>query len=193
MTIRAILWDFGGTLADESWMLAPMDGDEDWPGLYQEVLAADDLVRRWNEGDATTAEVVEALALRSGKGRGPIMAHMQSCCRRLKFNHRVLGLAAKGSLPQALVTVNSDIFTEVVASHYGLTKMFDVIVTSWQEGFSDKGLLCEIARMWLDPNLMPGECLLIDNIADNVAAWEARGGVGLHFTSEEALVDFWPF
>jgi hypothetical protein len=85
MTIRAILWDFGGTLADETWMHAPMDGDKTWAELYREVLDTDDLVRRWNEGEASTADVVEALAMRSGTGRGAIMTHMHACCRNLRL------------------------------------------------------------------------------------------------------------
>jgi len=33
MAINLILWDFGDTLADERWMLAPMIGAPDWPTL----------------------------------------------------------------------------------------------------------------------------------------------------------------
>ncbi|HEY2482064.1 MAG TPA: hypothetical protein VGI30_07700 [Caulobacteraceae bacterium] len=192
MTIRAILWDFGGTLADETWMLAPFAGDDGWPELYREVLDTDDLVSRWNEGEARTADVVEALACRSGKARGAILTHMHTCCRNLKFHERVMDLAARTALPQALATINPDIFTEVVVPHYALSSRFDVITTSWQEGLSDKALLCEIARMWLDHSLTPAECLLVDNLQANIDAWRARGGSGLHFTGEDALLAAWP-
>ncbi len=192
MTIRAILWDFGGTLADETWALAPIEGDADWPTLYREVLDTDDLVRRWNEGEATTADVVEALALKSGRGRGAIMAHMYACSRNLTFYPKVMDLVARTALPQALVTINPDIFTEVVAPHYDLARRFDVIVTSWQEGLSNKAVLCEIARLWLDPSLTAAECLLVDNLEQNIDAWRARGGQGLQFTGEDELLAAWP-
>jgi len=191
MTIRAVLWDFGGTLADESWMLAPMDGDETWAELYREVLDTDDLVQHWNEGEASTADVVEALAVRSGKGRGAIMTHMHACCRNVQFHPKVMDLVAQTHLPQALVTINPDIFSEVVA-HYDLTHRFDVIVTSWQEGLTNKAVLCEIARLWLDPSLAAAECLLIDNVEQNIDDWRARGGQGLQFTGEDELLAAWP-
>jgi phosphoglycolate phosphatase-like HAD superfamily hydrolase len=192
MTIRAILWDFGGTLADESWMHVAMAGDEAWAELYRDVLDTDDLVRRWEEGEATTADVVEALAMRSGKGRGAILTHMHACCRNLRFYPKVMDLVARTALPQALVTINPDIFSEVVAPHYELARRFDVIVTSWQEGLTNKAVLCEIARLWLDPSLTAAECLLIDNLAANIDAWRARGGQGLQFTGEDELLAAWP-
>lgn len=192
MSIRAILWDFGGTLADETWMLTPLAGDGAWAELYSDVLDSNALRQRWSDGEASTADVVEALAQRSGKPGGAILAHMQACSRNLNFYPKVVGLVERTTLPQALVTVNPDIFTEVVAPHYRLANRFDVIVTSWQEGSSDKGLLCEIARLWLDPSLKPAECLLVDNLQVNIDAWIARGGVGLRFTGEDDLLASWP-
>jgi phosphoglycolate phosphatase-like HAD superfamily hydrolase len=192
MSIRAIFWDFGGTLADENWMLAPLAGDEAWPELYRDVLGSNRLRQRWSDGEASTADVVQALALRSGKPRGAILTHMQACCRNLNFYPEVVRLVERTSLPQALVTVNSDIFTEVVAPHYDLSRRFELIVTSWQERLSDKGLLCEIARLWLDPNLRAAECLLVDNLQANIDAWAARGGAGLRFISEDDLLRAWP-
>lgn len=192
MTIRALLWDFGDTLADERWMLAPMAGEPAWPTLYRAVLDADGLVGRLDVGKATTAEVARALASRCGSSLDAITAHMRACCRDLRFFPKAMELVRRRALPQALVTVNTEIFTEVVAPHYGLDRHFDAIVTSWQEGTADKAQLCEIARTRLDPNLAPAECLLIDNLPQNIAAWRGRGGAGLHFTGEDALLAAWP-
>jgi beta-phosphoglucomutase-like phosphatase (HAD superfamily) len=192
VSIRAIFWDFGGTLADETWMLAPLAGHDAWPELYRDVMDNNALRQRWSDGEASTADVVEALAQRSGKPRRAILTHMRACCRNLIFYPKVMELVERTSLPQALVTVNSDVFTEVVAPHYALARRFDPIVTSWQEGFSDKGLLCEIARLRLDSNLKAAECLLVDNLQANIDAWVARGGTGLYFTDEDDLLDSWP-
>ncbi len=192
MSIRAIFWDFGGTLADETWMLKPLAGCDAWPELYRDVLDSGALRQRWSDGKASTADVVEALAERSGKPPAAVLAHMHACCRNLRFYPKVMGLAERTALPQALVTVNPDIFTEVVSPHHDLARRFDVIITSWQEGGSDKGLLCEIARLRLDPNLEAAECLLVDNLQANIDAWRARGGQGLQFTGEDELLAAWP-
>jgi hypothetical protein len=94
------------------------------------------------------------------------------------------------------VTVNPDIFSDIVAPGLGLAERFDVIVTSWEEGTQDKSMLCEVAlsRLGLKSDRAAG--LLIDNRADNVAAWQALGGAALHFTGEAdfcaEFADRWP-
>ena len=65
--------------------------------------------------------------------------------------------------------------------HIGWRDVFPVIVTSWQERTLDKAALCAIALQRLDDRMQPGGALLVDNKADNVAAWIARGGRGYVF------------
>jgi hypothetical protein len=48
--IKLILWDFGDTLADERWMLAPMAGVPDWPNLYRKRVVGGALGLHWNTG-----------------------------------------------------------------------------------------------------------------------------------------------
>jgi hypothetical protein len=86
------------------------------------------------------------------------------------------------------VTINCDIFSEVVVPALDLARRFKVIVTSWEEGIEDKAELCDIAmaRLGLANR---AECLLIDNCEDNVAAWRARGGSGHHFVGEDAFCE----
>lgn len=77
--------------------------------------------------------------------------------------------------PQAIVTVNSDLFSRFVVPNYALDSTFDEIVTSWEERTLDKAHLCEIALERLGGH-DPAEGLLIDNIEANVEGWRALGG-----------------
>lgn len=99
MTIRAILWDFGDTLCDETWMLAPMPGAASWPAIFPDVLARDRLGERWNVGTASTADVATAAAGQLACDTDPVLAHMRSCCRDIRFYPTVLALAAACRLP----------------------------------------------------------------------------------------------
>ena len=46
---------------------------------------------------------------------------------------------------QAIVTVNADLFSNVVVPEYRLDRQVDLIVASWQQGSEDKSAVCECA------------------------------------------------
>jgi beta-phosphoglucomutase-like phosphatase (HAD superfamily) len=188
--IRAILWDFGDTLADERWMLTPPGDEPAWSSAW--LATMDALGPRWSIGDASSADVAVDVAARLAWPVERARAHMRATCERIDFYPGVRELIALAQVPQALVTVNPDIFSEVVAPAYGLTGIFAAIVTSWEEGTTDKAALATAAMRRLGADLMPPQCLLIDNLEPNVAAWKAVGGRAHHFTSPENLARAWP-
>jgi phosphoglycolate phosphatase-like HAD superfamily hydrolase len=189
MNLQAVLWDFGDTLADERWMLAPLDGSPGWPDTYRQVLDGGELADRWNTGSATTAEVAEAFANTLGVPTQRILAHMRACCRHVALYADVIALAARLEAPQAIVTINPDIFSEVVVPACDLTARFAAIVTSWEERTLSKADLCDIAMSRLPGAVDREACLLIDNRIDNVAEWRARGGAAWHFQDCRGLAD----
>ena len=89
------------------------------------------------------------------------------------------------ALPQAIVTVNPDVFTNYVVPAFRLDEMFPVIVASWQEKTTDKVALCEEALRNFGQAIKRSEALLIDNIPENVRDWEASGGRGYVFRGEQ--------
>jgi FMN phosphatase YigB (HAD superfamily) len=101
----------------------------------------------------------------------------------VQFFEHAWAAARARSLPQAIVTVNSDVFSRFVVPNYALDSAFDAIVTSWEEGTMDKARLCEIALERLG-GADPSEALLIDNIEANVDAWRALGGQAYLFTGD---------
>jgi hypothetical protein len=186
MVIKAILWDFGDTLADERWMQAPLHGVRGWPEACR-AFGATSLADEWNIGAITSRDVAEDFACKLDTSANAIHDHMEACCRDLSFFPRVIELVEDCTLPQAIVTINCDIFSSIVVPHYQLHSRFPVIVTSWEERSLSKSTLCDVAIARLGLSLERSECLLIDNKQENVADWIARGGAAYHFQGEEEL------
>ena len=189
MAIRAILWDFGDTLADERWMLAPMPNVPSWPDVYREFSAEADLADRWNSGGVNCEQIAESLASRLDVDVAQVRSHMEDCCRNVSFFPLIREFSARCGLPQAIVTINPDLFSTVVAPHYRLTSRYSPIITSWQSCTLDKAALCDIALSKWGNRYSREECLLIDNKLEHVAAWRTKGGVAFHFQNERECRD----
>jgi FMN phosphatase YigB (HAD superfamily) len=180
--IRYVLWDFGDTLADQRWMWPSPDGVPGWTARYA-ALAETELDNRWSTGRLTLEELCAAFAHDLGCAPEPLLAHAATRCADLRFYEHVWSAARRHVMRQAIVTVNADLFTRFVVPNYDLDTTFDAIVTSWQMGTLDKADLCVIALAQLG-GADPAEALLIDNLAANVDAWQARGGAGYLFRDD---------
>jgi FMN phosphatase YigB (HAD superfamily) len=183
--VRYLLWDFGDTLADQRWMWPSPDGIPGWTARYR-ALPDSDLDTRWNVGEATSEDLASEFAADLGCAPDALVAHMEQRCADVRFFESAWGAAQAHVLPQAIVTVNSDVFSRFVVPNYALDSVFDVIVASWEARTMDKARLCEIALERLGGQ-DPAEALLIDNIEEHVEAWRARGGQAYLFTGDEAF------
>lgn len=184
MSIKAILWDFGDTLVDENWMQAPLEGFPGWAEAYRRAMGDSKLADDWNLGRIDMVAVSEALGRDIAAPSDLVLAHMLKACRNITFFDTVMAFARECPLPQAIVTINPDIFSYVVAPHYQLSDTFPVIVTSWEEVSLSKAALCDVALSRLDGNISRSETLLIDNKAKNTDEWIAAGGQSYLFTNE---------
>lgn len=184
MSIKAILWDFGDTLVDEAWMQAPLEGYPDWGETWRRAMNGSALADDWNLDHIDMVAVSEALGRNVGAPSDLILAHMLKACRNISFFDSVMTFAQECSLPQAIVTVNPDIFSYVVAPHYLLNQTFPVIVTSWEEASLSKVDLCDAALSRLDDTVLRSEALLIDNKVKNTDEWAHAGGQSYLFRSE---------
>ena len=185
MTPAVLLWDFGDTLVDERWMRRPPAEFPTWEAAWLDVMAdhADD----WNVGRVGRAEVFGSIAERSGMSAAAVKSHARTCCERLLFNETAWRLASERRLPQALVTVNPDLFADFVVPAHGLDDVFDVIVMSFEELTDDKPTLCDIALDRLGFAGPRSDALLIDNRRDLVEAWRDVGGTGYWFQNDHQL------
>lgn len=184
--VRFALFDFGDTLVREPFCVVPPDGVPDWERLVLETYEADGLCDRWCAGEVGFDGVVSRVAERCAISVDITRAAMLHDWRNLRQNQSVLRFARElGSVGRAaIVTVNPDIFTDVIAPHLALDSDFPVIVTSWEEREMDKTALCEIALERLGAPGAVESALLIDNREDNVRDFRARGGHGYLFVDD---------
>jgi FMN phosphatase YigB (HAD superfamily) len=184
VTVPAVvLWDFGDTLVDERWMRRTPPSCPTWESVWVETMDA--MADDWNVGGLSARDVFRALAARSGLSIDEVEAHAIGCCRQLTFHRAAWRVATERRWPQALVTVNPDVFEDYVIPAYELDTVFDAIVTSCGDGTASKVRLCEIALDRLGYEGNRADVLLIDNRADLAQEWEESGGRGYWFRTDE--------
>lgn len=184
MSIKTILWDFGDTLVDETWMQASLEGYPDWPEVWRKIMYGSSVADDWNLGRIDMVAASEVLGRDIGAPPGVVLTHMLKASRNITFFNSVMAFVRECSLPQAIVTINPDIFSYVVAPHYQLGETFAVVVTSWEEASLSKADLCDTALSRLGGNISRAEALLIDNKSENTDEWIAAGGRSYRFTNE---------
>lgn len=178
-----LLWDFGDTLVDERWMRRPPADFPTWEIAWADVMA--EVAEDWEVGRASCGDVFDSLASRTGMTIGAIEAHARECCRQLVFNPTAWRVAKERRRPQALVTVNPDLFAEYVVGEHELASVFDTVVVSALEGTADKNELCVRAIERLGFDGARSQVLLIDNRPDLIEAWRRSGGSGYWFRTDE--------
>jgi beta-phosphoglucomutase-like phosphatase (HAD superfamily) len=181
--VRFLLWDFGDTLVDERFLWTAPTGVPRWTECYRE-LAGGEFGHRWNCGTATSDDLATEMAARLGMLHKAVLAHVRRSSARIRFFDHAWTAARSRALPQAIVTVNPDLFRELVVPNYRLAEVFDAIVVSAEEGTESKVELCEIAMTRLGC-VEVSEALLLDNIEANVEAWRSRGGAAYWFRGDE--------
>jgi phosphoglycolate phosphatase-like HAD superfamily hydrolase len=185
--VECVLWDFGDTLADQSWLTKAPAQLSNWPAIYRQLIWEGQLGIDWNLGKVQTGEIASHFAGLLSADREHIADHMRRCCEEVKFFDHAMKAVQSCQLPQAIVTINSDIFSQQVVPNYRLNQLFETIVTSWEEKTLDKSDLCDIALQRLGGVSDRSGALLIDNRIENVESWRARGGIAFHFTGNEAF------
>jgi len=182
MQVQCLLWDFGDTLCDETfiWSSGP-----EWEAVYQ--TFDNGWANDWDTGDIDTMAFARAASKYIPLDPEDIISHMRECCKHIEFFEFTYAFYKARHLPQAIVTVNPDLWTETIVPLYAFDKTADVIVSSWEEGTIDKGILCGLALERLAIGCQPSEALLIDNKQSNLDAWAERGGIGYLYTTDSAF------
>ncbi len=183
MDVDGLLWDFGDTLCDERFIWG--SGPE-WMKIYG--TFDDGIGDQWCTHDLDTAAFATELAQRMERPHEEIVAHMvDRSTNHIVFYDYTYSFFKARHLPQAIVTVNPDLFSEVIVVAHDLDSYCDTIVTSWEERTVDKAILCELAVERMPFELERGHALLIDNKQTNVEGWREAGGLGYHYTTDAAF------
>ena len=182
MTVQCLLWDFGNTLCDETFIWG--SGPE-WETVYRSFDHG--FGDAWNTGAMDTIEFARAAAEHISLSPDAIVAHMRERCRHIEFFEFTYAFYKARHLPQAIVTVNPDLWTDTIVPLHGFDATADVIVSSWEEGTLDKGTLCGLAVDRLGVGCPAASALLVDNLQPNLDAWAERGGSGYLYTTDAAF------
>jgi hypothetical protein len=182
MQIQCLLWDFGDTLCRETfiWSSGP-----EWEIVYQAFDGG--WASGWNTGSMRTQEFARIASQYIPLLPDQIISQMRERCKHIEFFEFTYSFYKQRHRPQAIVTVNPDLWTETIVPLHGFDKTADAIVSSWEEGTADKGVLCSLALERLKIECQPSEALLIDNKQSNLDSWAARGGIGYLYTSDSAF------
>ena len=102
--------DFGDTLCDERfiWSSGP-----EWMEVY-ETFDYDGIGAQWCLGEIDTPQFPEVLSESMNWSAESIAAHMNKCCERIQFFDQTSEFFKSRHLPQAIVTVNPGIFSDVI-------------------------------------------------------------------------------
>ncbi len=181
MHVQCLLWDFGDTLCDELslWRVSP-----EWMEVYRSF--DDGLGAAWSLGDLDTGGFVAELAKRMPLSEVEIHAHLTRT-DLFEFFPFTYAFFRGRHLPQAIVTVNPALFSEVIVPGFAFEEVTNAIVVSGEERTIDKGELCRRALERMNPGRDPSQALLIDNKRSNLDAWAERGGIGYLYTTDSAF------
>ena len=182
MPIRCLLWDFGNTLCRETfiWSSGP-----EWEAVYRAFDGG--WAHGWNVGAMDSEEFARRASEHIALPPEQILAHMHERSRHIEFFEFTWAFFQRRHRPQAVVTVNPDLWSEVIVPLHGFDETADALVTSWEERTVDKGVLCSIALERLSLDCEPSEALLIDDKPANLDAWAERSGAGYLYVSDEAF------
>jgi hypothetical protein len=182
MHVRCLLWDFGDTLCDELslWRVSPA-----WMEVYRSFDGG--LGAAWSLGELDTGAFVAELAKRMPLTEVEILAHLKRTDLFDFFPFTYAFFRAR-HLPQAIVTVNPEAFSEIIVPAFALHDVTNAIVVSAAEKTIDKGELCRRALERMGLGCHPSEALLIDNRPSNLDAWAAHGGIGYLYTTDSAFM-----
>jgi hypothetical protein len=187
---RCIVWDFGDTLVDERWMQVAPIGCPEWPDAWRAVLSDTSFVDAWHEGRVSCDDFVGRMCARTNLGADVVVLHIAQLCSQIVFFPAVMAAvrSARSRVPQICATVNSDLFSRFVVPTYDLDRVFDAIITSWEEGCCSKVTLAVLGLERLRVSINLTETLLIDNRVDNIDEFVDAGGIGYLFTGEDNFV-----
>jgi len=187
-SVKAVIFDYGLTIGCEYYFNKPHPKIPNWNELIQEVsFKNSEFSDRWMMGEKRTQNIAEILSQRTGVSRFEIEEYLRNGCRSIKENPQVISFARylrANQFPICMVTVNCDIFNEVIIPSHGYSEVFPVIVNSCDFGTIDKSLLWPVALGRMSPPVNYSDCLLIEDKKSEIEQFIGLGGSAIHYVGD---------
>ena len=191
-TIQAVIFDYGFTMSSEYYFNVWHPRIPRWNELIQESIFSDEGVTNdWMRGRIGLRDIAGILHERTGVDSGSILGCLKDGCRNLRENRAVVEFAGqlKGQgIPIGVVTVNYDVFNEVIVPEHGYDELFDVILNSCDFGEIDKRMLWPIAFSRLGDHIEYGNSLLIEDGEKQPQQFRDAGGHAIEYVDDVTFV-----
>ena len=186
--IECILWDFGDTLADERLMWPSPPNAPQWTEIWKnsEELG---ILNPWMKGEINVNQAAEKFAKLLPISKDEVIIHMKDRCKDISFFTKTWDFVLSYKLPQAIVTINPDIFHNWIVPNYNLGKYFYPIIVSYELKTLSKSKVCLEALNRLQNGIEPSHALLIDNKKDNIDEWSSYGGQGYLYKDDNRFIN----
>lgn len=192
--IRAVIIDFGFTLSSDFYFREL--GSQYSERITALVFSNDSKIgRQWMGGLVTSKDVAGYLSDHLNISASEIYRALAQGCSRMSFNQAVLDFARNQKSEGrklALVTVNADIFGEVIVPSHGLDGEFDTIVSSSDFGaeLPSKQRLWDAAFDALGTEFGYANSLLIEDTRREVELFRALGGAAYRYRNDSDFSDW---
>lgn len=186
-----MIFDYGFTLSSALYFQLAPPSCPDWPDLIQTLIFRDAAVMdAWFRGVLRLKDLADRMADATRLPSSEVLNYLRLGCAQLALNHAPLALAQQvraSSLRSALVTLNGDIFSDMVVRSQGLDTLFDVIVNSADVGQCNKAQLWPLVFRALGDDIGYHNTLLIEDNATQIALFRDLGGVAYQYQGDAAL------
>lgn len=184
--VECILWDFGDTLADERLMWPSPDNALQWTEIWKnsEELG---ILNPWMKGEINLNQAAESFAQLLPISKDEVISHMKDRCKDIFFFPKTWEFVTSCGLPQAIVTINPDIFDDWIVPNYNLGKYFNPIIASYELKTLSKAKICLEALKQFSTEINPSSALLIDNKEENIKEWAECGGAGYLYKDDNTF------
>ena len=188
--ITCVVFDFGFTLSSDRYF--KLLGAQALKQVDEMMTVREDphISQGWATGLLSSQDVANYLSSKTGLAPDIILSALYEGCAQITFNEAVWNFAQQQEQlgrKTALVTVNFDVFNEVVVPNCGLDTVFDAIVNSSDYGTGDKEKLWSVAFDMLGEEYGYSNSLLIEDSADQVRRFRNLGGIAHRYTDDAAF------
>jgi FMN phosphatase YigB (HAD superfamily) len=192
--ISCIIFDFAGTLCSDYFFtgLKP-----EYFNAVQHLIFGENSTKwadPWMAGELSSRDIAGYLSSHWPITEEEVLRTLYDGCSKMTFNPAVWRFAQKqkqSGRKIALVTLNMDVFTEIIVPSHNLDTTFDVIVNSSDHKELDKTKLFQTAFDLLGSNQYTFHTsLLIDDSQKQVDAFRRMGGMAYRYVGDAAFEEW---
>ncbi|MBU1049223.1 hypothetical protein KKG90_04280 [Candidatus Bipolaricaulota bacterium] len=188
--IRSVFFDFAGTLAPGRYFEPLGQPSLDAVG---ELVFGDNSVQwadPWMRGELASEDIVSYLSDHLPEARDVIQSALQRGCLDMSLNPAVYEFALQQRIAgrkTALVTMNMDVFSDIVVPAHGLGDLFDLVLNTADYRTLDKSTLWCKALDEFGSEYSFAKSLLVDDSPEMIALFRSLGGQAVQYVSDEAF------